>query len=45
MTARGYRGDARTVQTFRLGAVDAVTAAVVLAAAVFIHGGDLLLGR
>lgn len=45
MTSRGYRGDARTIQTFRLGAVDAVTSAVVLVAAVSIYGGDLLLGH
>ena len=45
MTSRGYRGDARTIQTCRLGVLDAVTAAVVLVAAVSIYGGDLLLGH
>ena len=45
MTSRGYRGDARTIQTCRLGVLDAVTAAVALAAAVSIYGGDLLLGH
>jgi cobalt ECF transporter T component CbiQ len=45
MVARGYRGNPRTLHTFRLRAVDAVAAAVVLAAAVAIYGGDLLLGR
>lgn len=45
MVSRGYRGNARTLQTFRLRAVDAVAAVVVLAAAAAIYGGDLLLGH
>jgi cobalt ECF transporter T component CbiQ len=45
MVARGYRGNPRTLHTFRLRAADAVAAAVVLAAAAAIYGGDLLLGR
>ncbi|GAA1812197.1 cobalt ECF transporter T component CbiQ [Planosporangium flavigriseum] len=45
MVARGYRGNARTLHTFRLAPADALAAAVVLAAAVAIYGGDLLLGR
>jgi energy-coupling factor transporter transmembrane protein EcfT len=45
MVARGYRGDARTLHAFRLRMADAVAAAVVLAAAVAIYGGDVLLGR
>jgi cobalt ECF transporter T component CbiQ len=45
MVARGYRGNARTLHTFRLGLADAVAAGVVLAAAVAIYGGDVLLGR
>lgn len=45
MVARGYRGNARTLQRFRLGAADAVAAAVVVVAAVAIYGGDVLVGR
>jgi len=45
MVARGYRGNARTLQTFRLRAVDAVAAVVVVAAAIAIYGGDLYLGH
>jgi cobalt ECF transporter T component CbiQ len=45
MTARGYRGEARSIQTFQLGRLDVVAAITVLAAAVAIYGGDLLLGR
>jgi cobalt/nickel transport system permease protein len=45
MIARGYRGNARTLQTFRLAAVDGLAAVVVVAAAVAIYGGDLLLGH
>jgi hypothetical protein len=45
MVARGYRGDARTLQTFRLRVVDGVAALVALAAAVAIYGGDRLLGH
>jgi cobalt ECF transporter T component CbiQ len=45
MVARGYRGNARTLQVFRLRAGDAVAAAVVLAATVAIIGGDRILGR
>jgi cobalt ECF transporter T component CbiQ len=45
MVARGYRGNPRTLHTFRLRAADVVAAVVVLAAAVAIYGGDRLLGR
>ena len=45
MVARGYRGNARTLQTFRFRAVDGLAAGIVLATAVAIYGGDLLLGR
>lgn len=45
MVARGYRGNPRTLHAFRLRAVDAIAAAVVLAAAAAIYGGDVLLGR
>jgi cobalt/nickel transport system permease protein len=45
MVARGYRGNARTLQTFRLRAVDGLAAVVVVAAAVAIYGGDLYLGH
>lgn len=45
MVARGYRGNARTLDTFAFGPADAVAAVVVLAAAVAVYGGDLLLGR
>ncbi len=45
MTARGYRGDAKTPEHFRLRPADVWYAAAVLAAAVLIIGGDRLLGR
>ena len=45
MVSRGYRGDAKTIQGFRLTAQDAAAAAVVLVAAVAILGGDHLVGR
>lgn len=45
MVARGYRGDARTVRTFSLGAADLTAAAVTLVLAALIYGGDLLLGH
>ncbi|NJC81772.1 cobalt ECF transporter T component CbiQ [Planosporangium mesophilum] len=45
MVARGYRGSPRTLHAFRLRAADAVAAVVVLAAAVTIYGGDVLVGR
>ena len=45
MIARGYRGNARTIQSFRLTALDAVAAVVALAAAVLIYGGDHVIGR
>jgi energy-coupling factor transporter transmembrane protein EcfT len=44
MVARGYRGNARTLRAFRLGAVDAAAAVATLAAAAAIYGGDRLLG-
>jgi cobalt ECF transporter T component CbiQ len=45
MVSRGYRGDAKTIQSFRLTALDAVAAAIVLVTAVAIIGGDHLVGR
>jgi energy-coupling factor transporter transmembrane protein EcfT len=45
MVARGYRGNARTMQAFRFQAVDAVAAVIVVVAALVIYGGDVLLGR
>ena len=45
MVARGYRGDARTIQGFRLTAADLVFALFVVAASVVALGGDRLLGR
>jgi cobalt/nickel transport system permease protein len=45
MVARGYRGNARTLQTFRLRTADGVAAVFVIAVSVAIYGGDLLLGR
>jgi cobalt/nickel transport system permease protein len=45
MTARGYRGDAHTLQGFSFSAVDAVFAAAVVVLSVAILGGDQLLGR
>ncbi|WP_214415123.1 cobalt ECF transporter T component CbiQ [Sphaerisporangium fuscum] len=45
MTARGYRGDAKTLERFRFTVADAACAATVLAAAVLIIGGDRFLGR
>jgi cobalt/nickel transport system permease protein len=45
MVSRGYRGDAHTVQAFRLRALDLAAAAVVLATAVAIYGGDRLIGH
>lgn len=45
MVARGYRGDARTLEPPRLRAVDAVAALATLAAAAAIGGGDVLVGR
>jgi energy-coupling factor transporter transmembrane protein EcfT len=45
MLARGYRGDARTLRPFSFAARDAVAAALVVAAAVVVYGGDRFLGR
>jgi cobalt ECF transporter T component CbiQ len=45
MVSRGYRGEAHTMQSFRLRALDLAAAAVVLATAVAIYGGDRLVGR
>lgn len=45
MTARGYRGDAKTVQAFRLRALDAYVVLAVVAFAALILMGDHLLGR
>lgn len=45
MTARGYRGDAKTLERFRFAGRDAVFAVAVLAAAALIVGGDRLLGH
>jgi cobalt ECF transporter T component CbiQ len=45
MVARGFRGDARTVQPLTLIRRDALAAAAVLGLAVAIYAGDVLLGR
>jgi len=45
MVARGYRGDARTLEGFRLRAQDLVFAVGVLVCAALVLGGDRLLGR
>ena len=45
MVARGYRGDARTLQPLIFGRRDAVAAVAALAAAAAIYGGDLFLGH
>lgn len=45
MTARGYRGNARTIQTFRLTSVDAIAALATVVVAVTLIAGDHLLGR
>lgn len=45
MVARGYRGDAHTIQTLRLTTFDLAASAVALATAVAVYGGDRLLGR
>lgn len=45
MVARGYRGNAHTMQAFHLRAIDAVAAVTVVAAAVSIYLGDVLLGH
>jgi len=44
MVSRGYRGEARTIQAFRLGALDAVATVAVLLAAVLIYAGDRFVG-
>ena len=45
MVARGYRGDATTLQDLRAGAVDVVFAVGVVVAGALAMGGDRLLGR
>jgi cobalt ECF transporter T component CbiQ len=45
MVARGYRGDAKTLQVFRLSAADAFFVVAVILAGFMILGGDRLLGR
>jgi cobalt/nickel transport system permease protein len=45
MIARGYRGDAKTIQSFQLAAVDALFLAATCIVAVLVLGGDRLLGR
>jgi cobalt ECF transporter T component CbiQ len=45
MTARGYRGNARTLQAFRLRAADTLAGVMAVATAVLVYGGDVLLGR
>jgi cobalt/nickel transport system permease protein len=45
MVARGYRGDARTLERFTPAALDAVWVVACLAIAVLVLGGDRLLGR
>lgn len=44
MVARGYRGDARTLERFAPGALDAAWVAACAALAVLVLGGDRLLG-
>jgi cobalt/nickel transport system permease protein len=45
MVSRGYRGDARTISTFRVRALDLVWIAGCLAGAALTLGGDRVLGR
>lgn len=45
MLARGYRGEAHTLTTFRLRTQDLVAGGVVVLAAVAVYAGDHLLGR
>jgi cobalt ECF transporter T component CbiQ len=45
MVARGYRGDARTLQGFRLRSVDVAFGLAVLLCAAAVLGGDRFLGR
>jgi cobalt/nickel transport system permease protein len=45
MLARGYRGNARTLERFAPAALDAAWVAACLAVAVLVLGGDRLLGR
>lgn len=45
MVARGFRGEARTLQQFVLRARDLVFAAAIVGCAVAVLGGDLFLGR
>jgi energy-coupling factor transporter transmembrane protein EcfT len=45
MTARGYRGNARTLATFRLTAGDGFAALASVAVAVALIAGDHVLGR
>ena len=45
MVARGYRGDARTLQGFRLRSVDVAFAVAVVLCSAAALGGDRLLGR
>jgi energy-coupling factor transporter transmembrane protein EcfT len=45
MTSRGYRGNARTIATFRFTTLDAIAVAAVLAVAVILIAGDHFLGR
>jgi cobalt/nickel transport system permease protein len=44
MTSRGYRGDARTLDRFRVTAADVVALAAVAASVVLLVGGDRALG-
>jgi cobalt/nickel transport system permease protein len=45
MVARGYRGDARTLERFTPAVLDAVWVVACVAIAVLVLGGDRLLGR
>lgn len=45
MTARGYRGDAKSAQVFAAGRRDAVFGVVVLVVAIGAVWGDVALGR
>ncbi|RKS75223.1 cobalt/nickel transport system permease protein [Motilibacter peucedani] len=45
MVARGYRGDAKTLEAARFRPADALAAALTVALAAATYGGDLLVGR
>ena len=45
MVSRGYRGDAVTIQSFRLTGLDITAVVVVVLASVAVYGGDRILGH